>query len=107
MSLRIHFHGLRQSEAVKRECERLVSELRDEFPGTSKFEVSLGLSGEDHQTNVHITGKDLDVASSSRGRELRDSITAAFERVRRQLRKHHDKQIFSRRRESHRAADRE
>ncbi len=101
MNLRIHFHGIPHSDSIKDGCEELASSLKQEFPETSRFEVSLSQSGEEHETHVHVTGKDLEVASRANGRELRESIAEAFERVRRQLRKHHDKVIFSRRRDAH------
>ena len=98
MSFRIHFQDLRSSEAIREECQRLSNDLRESFPEASKFEVRLSINGELHETHVHVTGKDLAVASSAADRELRDSVTEAFQRVQKQLRKRHDKQIFTRRR---------
>jgi len=103
MNFRIHFHDVPHSDEIKQECERLVDSLQQEFPETSKFEVSLNHTGEEHETHMHVTGKDLEVAAKANGRELRDSIAEAFERLRRQLRKHHDKQIFARRRGAQRS----
>lgn len=100
MSFRIHFHDLRSSESIRQECERLANNLRESFPETSKFEVRLSLNGELHETHIHVTGKDLEVASSAKHRELRDSVTDAFQRIQKQLRKRHDKQIFTRRRDA-------
>jgi ribosome-associated translation inhibitor RaiA len=62
--------------------------------------------GPEHETHVHINGKDLDVASRAKAIDLLGSVNDAFEKARRQLRKRHDKQIFSRRREPHRTSSR-
>lgn len=100
MSFRIHFQDLPPSAALRDECERWVSELESEFPETSKFEVTLTHAGAEHETHVHITGRDLELASSAKGRGQREAIEEAFERLRRQLRKRRDKQILGRRREA-------
>jgi ribosomal subunit interface protein len=98
MTVRIHFRDLPHSNVIKEGCERLANSLKEEFPETSKFEVSMNHNGEQHETHVYVTGKDLEVASSANDHELQESIAEAFERVRRQLRKHHDKLIHTRRR---------
>jgi ribosome-associated translation inhibitor RaiA len=77
-----------------------VNGLRDEFPETSKFEVTLRHNGDTHETHVHVTGKDLEVASSGHALTLEASVTEALEKTRRQLRKHRDKLIFGRRRDA-------
>lgn len=97
MSFRIHFQDVRRSDGVRHECERLADALREEFPETSKVEVTVTHDGQEHGTLVHITGKDLDVAARAQSKELRDTVTDAFDRIRRQLRKHHDKLISRRR----------
>jgi ribosome-associated translation inhibitor RaiA len=93
MSFRIHFHHVKHSERLREECERLAGELQEEFPEALHCEVSLGEEGTEHEVLVHVTGKDLDVASRTQAPQLRDSVHDAFERVRRQLRTHHDKII--------------
>ena len=98
MSLQIHFHDLPHSETIREECEHFVEGLIEEFPDTAKFEVTLSHSKGDHEAHVHVTGRDIDVAGAGSKRDLGEAIVEGFERVRRQLRKHHDKQISSRRR---------
>jgi len=98
MSFRIHFQDVPHSDAIRDECEQLASSLRDEFPETSKCEVTVTHAGDEKELHLHITGKDIDIAARAQARDLRETMTEAFERVRKQLRKHHDKQIFSRRR---------
>ncbi len=98
MSFRIHFHDIPHSDAIRDECEQLATALREEFPEASKCEVTVTHAGEKHELHLHVTGKDIDVAAHAQARELRETVSEAFDRARRQLRKHHDKQIFARRR---------
>lgn len=104
MSFRIHFHDVPHSDAVRDECEQLATALREEFPETSKCEVTVTHVGDEKELHLHVTGKDIDLASRAQAREVRETVIEAFDRVRRQLRKHHDKQIFSRRRPKKRDA---
>jgi ribosomal subunit interface protein len=98
MSFRIHFQDVPHSDAIRDECEQLASGLREEFPETSKCEVTVTHTGDDKELHLHVTGKDIDIAARAQARDMHETMTEAFDRVRKQLRKHHDKQIFSRRR---------
>ena len=99
MTLRVHFQDVPHSDQLRRECEACVEDLKQEFPETSKYEITLTHTGDTHEVHVHVTGKDLEVASSGQAETLAESVTNALEKTRRQLRKHHDKVIFGRRRE--------
>ena len=98
MSFRMHFHDLPHSNFLEETCQRMSQELQDEFPEMVKVEVTHTQSGLQRETIVHVTGKDIDLASTAQSKDSRESVSEAFERLRRQLRKHHDKQIFTRRR---------
>ncbi len=105
MSFRIHFQDVPHSDRVRSECQELTTGLLQEFPESSKYEVTISQSGSDYQTHLHVTGKDLSVNSKAKSKELRDTVVEAFEKAQRQLRKHHDKVIFSRRREGQKASN--
>ena len=98
LSIHLDFRNLPHNDAVRIECEGLENSLREEFPETSKLTVTLKLENEVHEAHVHVTGKDIDFSSAAKNKALHEAVVEAFERVRRQLRKHHDKLIFSRRR---------
>ena len=104
MSFRIHFQDVEHEESVREEAERLTGQLQEEFPETAKFEVTVSLSGEEYSTHLHVTGKHISVNSSAESRELRETLAEAYEKAHRQLRKHHDKTIFGRRREGQKAS---
>ncbi len=99
MTVRIQFReAVPQSDAVRGQCEQAADALRDEFPEATSFDFNVAHDGEQHEVHVHVTGKHLDCASSAKDRDVRDALHEALERTRKQLRKHHDKQICSRRR---------
>lgn len=100
MSLQIRFEDLPHSTTAKTECEARVQDLKEQFPETTKYEVTLRHNKADHAVQLHVTGKDLEVTAHAEDHGLREAIVEAFERLERQLRKHHDKQIFGRRRET-------
>jgi len=102
MSFKVNFHDTPHSEVVQGECEALAAGLRDEFPETSRVEVTLGHDRDEYEAHVHVTGKDIDLASRAKTREsLVLAAREAFQRAHAQLRKHHDKAIFKPRRDGH------
>lgn len=99
MSFRITFHEVPHHDWVREECERLAGALEEEFPETEKFQVTVGRDGEAYSTHLHVTGKHVSVNAQAESRELRDTLGEAFAKAHTQLRKHHDKVVFGRRRE--------
>lgn len=104
MSFRIHFQDVPHSDRVRSECEGLTSGLRDEFPETKKFEVTISQVRSDYEAHLHVTGKDLSVNAKATGKEMHEAVAEAFAKAQRQLRKHHDKVIFQRRREAQKSS---
>src|SRR5262245_59265923 len=98
MSLRVQFHDVEHSPDLHQECERLAADLKLEFPETLRFEVMLRNDADHYETHLHVTGKEIDMAAQASSHDLRETLGEAFERARKQLRKHHDKQIFAPRR---------
>jgi ribosomal subunit interface protein len=100
VSFRIHYRDLPHADDLRSDCERWAEELRAEFPETSKVEVTVARDGVFHSAQVHVTGKELELAASAENHDLHASAAEAFDKARRQLRKRHDKQIFVHRREA-------
>ena len=66
------------------------------------MEVNLHHDRDEYEAHVHVTGKDIDLASSAKTREsLVVAAREAFHRAHAQLRKHHDKAVFKHRRDGH------
>jgi ribosome-associated translation inhibitor RaiA len=102
MPFRMNFRDTPHSELVQTQCEAWAQELRDEFPETSRIEVTVRTDRDEFEAHVHVTGREIDCASSAK---LRGSVVAAareaFDKAHVQLRKHHDKVVRRPRREGH------
>ena len=100
MPFHIHFRDTPHSAHLRSECEGWGDAMRSEFPDVTRVEVTVSHDGDAHEVHVHVTGKQIDFASSSKNREsVLAAARDAFDRLQAQLRKHHDKQIFSHRRD--------
>ena len=106
LNLHLQLNDVENPDRLRADCTGRAEELHAEFPETARVEVTVRRVGPEHETHVHVTGKDLHLASRARNSEPVASVNNAFEKVRRQLRKHHDKQIFGRRRDAHRGPSR-
>lgn len=105
MSFRLHYHGdVPHSRRLQEECEKLVDALLSAFPEVQKTEVSVLRASDGFEVQVHASGKDVNAAAHATRPSKRAAATRAFAKLNRQLRKHHDKLIFARRREAQRAA---
>ena len=104
MSVRFHFHDVPHAEALQELCSQQAEELQTSFPEALKFEVTLRHDADEFEANVHVTGKDVEVVAHAKSHDGRRTLDDAFERARRQLRKHHDK-LFERRRKHPQAKD--
>jgi ribosome-associated translation inhibitor RaiA len=99
MSFQIRFHGdVPHSRNFAAECERICNQLSAEFPEAHSFEVSLHREREAFAARVHVSGKRVSLASQASHRSPGEAAHDALAKAERQLRRHHDKQIFERRR---------
>ena len=101
-SVVIHFRDCEQDETIRDSVEKHSARLAHEFPEISRIEVSLEKNGTGFVAHGHVTGKGTDVATQADASELAPATDLVFDRVERQLRKIHDKRIFSQRREAQR-----
>lgn len=103
MPFRMNFRDTQHSDVVQGECEGLAQGLRDEFPETTRVEVTVGHERDEYEAHVHVTGRDIDMAARAKNREsLVVAAREAFAKAHAQLRKHHEKHIFNPRRDGHR-----
>lgn len=104
MSFRIHFQDVAHSDRTKDECEQLAGGLQDEFPDVEKLEVTVSRTGDDYHTHLHVIGKQISVNSTAQSREQSETLVEAFDKAHTQLRKHHDKVVFGRRRDAQKSS---
>jgi len=102
-SVVIHFKDVRQDEPLRESIQQKGQHLGEEFHEVTKIEISLEPNGVGFLAHGHVTGKGTDIATHVEASELVPAVDAVFDKIERQLRKHHDKRIFAQRREAQRA----
>jgi ribosome-associated translation inhibitor RaiA len=100
----VHFKDMSVDETVRDLVERRCADLADEFPELTHLDVTLSPDGPGHRATVHVTGKRTEVASHAQAPAPGHAADLVLDQVRHQLRKVHDKHIYTqRRRARHRA----
>jgi putative sigma-54 modulation protein len=102
-SVVIHFKEVEQDEPLRETIQKKSQHLGEEFHEVTKIEISLAPNGLGFIVNGHVTGKGTDVATHVKASELAPAVDSVFDKIERQLRKHHDKRIFTQRREAQRS----
>jgi len=102
-SLVIHFKEVEQDETLRESIQKKSEHLGNEFHEISKIEISVSPNGAGFIANGHVTGKGTDIATQVTASEPAPALDSVFDKVERQLRKLHDKRIFSQRREAQRS----
>jgi ribosomal subunit interface protein len=88
----------RVREVIDRRCEILAQEFRE----LSRVEITLAEDGNGFTAHGHVTAKGSDVGAAAAASELLPATDRLLDKVERQLRKLHDKRIFTQRREAQR-----
>jgi ribosomal subunit interface protein len=101
-SVVIHFKEVEQDEPLRESIQKKGDHLGNEFHEVTKIEISLAPNGAGFIATGHVTGKGTDIATQVEASELAPAVDSVFDKIGRQLRKHHDKRIFSQRREARR-----
>jgi ribosome-associated translation inhibitor RaiA len=97
----IHFKDLEQDDDVREHLHDRCTHLAEEFPETTDFELTLQESALAIECHAHVSGKRTSIAAHSNGAETpRQAGDQALDKVERELRKAHDKRIFTPRREA-------
>jgi ribosomal subunit interface protein len=81
-------------EAIDKQCGRLV----EEFKEVKRFEITISGDGLGFDVHGRATGKNTEVATHAMASEPGPAAEQMFDKIERQLRKVHDKRIFSQRR---------
>jgi len=86
------------SKAQRRRLESRCEALAEDFPEIHHLEVSVTAQDGGHQASAHATGKATDVATHATTDRPGSAVERALHKLSSQLRRHHDKRIFTRRR---------
>ena len=99
----VSFKDTQHSDRVQEAVERRCSVLADEFPETTKFEITMAPEGTGFTAHGHVTGRHTDVAAHAEGNQPGEAADRLLDKLARALRKVHDKKIFKDRREARKA----
>jgi ribosomal subunit interface protein len=99
----VTFKDIEQDERVREAIAQRSQELSAEFHEVTRVEVTLlEDGGAGFSAHGHVTGKAGHVGAQASAKQLLPAAEALLDKLERQLRKHHDKRIFSQRREAQR-----
>jgi ribosomal subunit interface protein len=99
-SVVVHCKDLEIDDSVRESIQRRCEGLSEEFHEVGRFELTLSENGTGFAAHGHATGKNTDVATHATAEQARVASDQVLDKIERQLRKTHDKRIFSRRREA-------
>jgi len=94
----VTFKELSADERVREAIEKRGARLAEEFQEITRVEVTLSEDGAGFAAHGHVTGKGSDVGAQAEATDLGAAADRLLDKLERQLRKHHDKRIFSQRR---------
>ncbi len=98
-SVLIHWKGVENEQEVHDHLAERCHHIAAEFPETRHYELSIEPSGRDVKCHGHVNGKRTQVAAHCHGLPTaRQNADSVLEKLERELRKEHDKRIFSQRR---------
>jgi ribosomal subunit interface protein len=99
----LHLKDASSDQALRDHVEKRLDQLEAEFPEVTRFEITLGEDGAGYTAHARVTGKSTEVTPHSAiAPEPRPALDSLLEKIERQLRRAHDKRIFSQRREAQR-----
>ncbi len=98
----VTFKDLPADERVREAIEKRCAHLAEEFQEITRVEVTLSEDGAGYTVHGHVTGKGSDVGAQAEASDLGAAADRLLDKLERQLRKHHDKRIFTQSRKSRR-----
>jgi len=99
----LSFKDARASERIRETVEGRCARMAEEFPETTKFEITLEPDGAGYQAHGHVTGRGTDLASHAGGQRMGEAADRLLDKLEKALRRAHDKTLFKPRREARRA----
>ncbi len=99
----IHFKDLASRDSIRELIDERCNQLALEFPETTQYEITLEPDAGEIKVHAHVTGKQTSLAAHATSDDLRQAAERAIDKLERELRKDHDKRIFSQRRQAQKA----
>ena len=99
--IQTHWRNLPADELTNQYLARRCDQLTAEFPEADSFEISLQVEGKQVEGHAHVDGKRTRLAAHTRGAlSSRQAAERVLDKLEREMRKEHDKRIFSARRKA-------
>ena len=102
-TLAVRFKDVENDDETRTTLESRMATLEAEFPETVRIELTLTREAQQVEAHAHAVGKRTNAASQARADDARTAGELALDKLERELRRNHDKMIFSRRREAQKA----
>jgi ribosomal subunit interface protein len=96
----ISFKDISVNESVRETLEFGCERLAAEFPETTRFELTLAPDGAGFTAHAHVTGRSTEVPTHAQGVEIGEAADKLLDKLERQLRRVHDKRVYSPRRDA-------
>ncbi len=99
VSVVIHLRGIEDDDSLKVHLETRCQQLAAEFPETTHYELTIEPDADDLKAHGHVVGKSTNTAAHANGvSDARAAGDALLEKLHTELRRDHDKRIFTQRR---------
>lgn len=96
----VSFKDMPIDEELRERVEDRCRTLGEEFPELTHLEVTVTRDGAGHSASGHVSGRSTQLATHAAAPEPAHAADQLLDTLRHQLRKAHDKRIFTRRREA-------
>jgi ribosome-associated translation inhibitor RaiA len=96
----VSFKDMATDEELHERVEERCRTLADEFPEVTQVEVTITPDGTGHSASGHVSGKSTRLATHASAVEPGHAADQLLDTLRQQLRRAHDKRIFSHRRDA-------
>ena len=98
----VHHKELQIGEHLRASIKKRCAHIALEFHEVRHFEFALAPDGVGVMVHGHATGKNTDLATHAEGSDAGIACDRVLDKIERQLRRIHDKRIFTRRRDARR-----
>lgn len=99
VSVVVHFRDMATDESVRDHLTSRCHHFAEEFPETTHYELTLERDADAVLAHGHVVGKGTDAAARANGvADIRAAGDAMLDKLHTELRRHHDKRIFTQRR---------
>ena len=101
----VHFKDLEHDDLLRDHVRTRCEHLAAEFPEATHFELTIEPGVNSFDAHGHVSGKRTRAAAHAAGAERpRQAADAVLDKLERELRKEHDKRIFTQRRKAQKAS---